>query len=155
MLFYFYFKMDNVLRETIRSETKAILGDKESRNEAHKTQTENCKKKSDKRLSGLLSRIRSETPSKINSSRKIKKLQIKYERFDPIVEQYKTLRLKDGGGIRYIDVETSTVFSFKEIRETATHLYFDHDASQNSFIEDETNCLIELLSMSGQNRRRR
>ena len=122
MLFYFYFKMDNVLRETIRSETKAILGDKESRNEAHKTQTENCKKKSDKRL---------------------------------IVEQYKTLRLKDGGGIRYIDVETSTVFFFKEIRETATHLYFDHDASQNSFIEDETNCLIELLSMSGQNRRRR
>ena len=155
MLFYFYFKMDNVLRETIRSETKAILGDKESRNEAHKTQTENCKKKSGKRLSGLLSRIRSETPSKINSSRKIKKLQTKYERFDPIVEQYKTLRLKDGGGIRYIDVETSTVFSFKEIRETATHLYFDHDASQNSFIEDETNCLIELLSMSGQNRRRR
>ena len=64
--------MDNVLTERIRTEIKAILGDKESRNGAPKTQTEKCKKKNDKRLSGLLSRIRSETPSKINS-RKIKK----------------------------------------------------------------------------------
>ena len=68
-----------------------------------------------------------------------------------ILEQYKTVRLKDGGGIRYIDVETSTVVTFKEIRETATHLYFDHDASQNSFMEDKTNCLIELVNMSRQN----
>ena len=75
----------------------------------------------------LLSRIRSQTPSKINLSRKIKKLQVKYERFDPILEQYKTVRLKDGGGIRYTDFETSTVVTFKEIRETVTHLYFDHD----------------------------
>ena len=49
---------------------------------------------------------------------------MKYERFDPILEQCETVRLKDGGGIRYIDVETSTVITFKEIRETATHLYF-------------------------------
>ena len=114
-------------------------------------QTEKCKKKNDKRLSGLLSRIRSETPSKINFSRKIKKLQVKCERFDPILEQYKTVRLKDGGGIRYTDFETSTVVTFKEIRETATHLYFDHDPSQNSFMEDKINCVIELVSMSGQN----
>ena len=138
-----------VLRETICFEIKAILGDKESRNETPKTQTEKCKKKTDKRLSGLLSRIRSETPSKTNHSRKIKKLQVKYERFDPILEQYKTVRLKDGGGIRYIDVQTSTVVTFKEIQETATHLYFDHDASQNSFMKDKINCIIELVSMSG------
>ena len=37
------------------------------------------------------------------------------------------VRLKDGGGIRYIDVETSTVLIFKEIREKDTHFYFDHD----------------------------
>ena len=37
--------MDNVLRETTRTEIKPILGDKESRNEAPKTQTEKCKKK--------------------------------------------------------------------------------------------------------------
>ena len=37
--------MDNVLRETVHTEIKAILGDKESRNEAPKTQTEKCKKK--------------------------------------------------------------------------------------------------------------
>ena len=59
--------------------------------------------------------------------------------------------MKDGEGIRYIDVETSAVHTFKEIRETATHLYFDHDASQNSFMEDNINCLIELVGMSGQN----
>ena len=45
LLFYFYFKMDNVLRETIRTEIKAILSDKESRNEAPNTQIEKFKKK--------------------------------------------------------------------------------------------------------------
>ena len=142
--------MDNVLRETIRTEIKAILVDKESRNEVPKTQTEKCKKKTDKRLSGLLSRIRSETSSKINLSRKIKNPEVKYERFDPILEQYKTVRLKDGGGIGYIDVETSTIVTIKEIRDTVTHLHFDHDVSQNSFMEDKINCVIELVSMSGQ-----
>ena len=58
--------------------------------------------------------------------------------------------MKDGGGIRYIDVETSTLVTFKEIRETVTHLYFDHDASQNSLMEDKINCVIELVSMWGQ-----
>ena len=29
--------------------------------------------------------------------------------------------------------------------------YFDHDAFQNSFMEDKINCVIELVSMSGQN----
>ena len=81
----------------------------------------------------------------------INKLQVKYERLDPILEQYKTVRLKDGGGIRYINVETSTVVTFKEIHETATRLHFDHDAFQNSFMEDKTNCVIELVSISGQN----
>ena len=114
-----------------------------------KRKLRNTRKKTNKRLSGLLSRIRSETPSEINLSRKIKKLQVKYERFDPILEQYKTVGLKDGGGIRYIDVETSTVVDFKEIRETATSFYFDHDASKNSFMEDKINCVIELVSMSG------
>ena len=135
--------MDKVLRETIRTEIKAILGDKESRNEAPKTQTDNCKKKTDKRLSGLLSRIRSETPSQINFSKKIKKTPSKIWKI--------WSNFRDGGGIRYIDVETTTVVTFKEIRETATHLYFDHDASQNSFMEDKINCVIELVSMSGQN----
>ena len=69
--------MDNALRETIRTEIKAILGDKEFRNEAPKTETEKCKKKTNKKLSGLLRRITSETPSKINLSRKIKILQVK------------------------------------------------------------------------------
>ena len=59
--------------------------------------------------------------------------------------------MKDGGGIRYIDVETSTLVTFKEIRETVTHFYFDHDASQNSFMEDKINCVIELVSMWGPN----
>ena len=143
--------MNNVLGETIRPEIKAILGDKESRNEAPKTETKKCKKKTDKRLSGLLSRIRLETSSKINHPRKIKKLLVKYERSDPILEQYQTVRLKDSGGIRYTDVETFTIVTFKEIRETATHLYFDYDASQNSFMEDKINCVIEMVSMSGQN----
>ena len=144
--------MDNVLRETICTEINAILGDKESRNEAPKTQTKKWMKKTHKRLSGLLSRIRSETPSKINSTRKIKRLQVKYERSDPMLEQYKTVRLKDGGGIRHIDVEISTVVTFKEIRGTATYIYFDHDHLKTVLWKTKkTNCLIEFVSISGQN----
>ena len=120
--------MDDVLRETTHTEIKEILGDKESRNEAPKTQTEKCKKKTDIRLSGLHARIRSETSSKINLSR-----QIKYEIFDLILEHYKTVRFKEGGGIRYTDVETSTVVTFIEILDVATHLYFDRDAYENRF----------------------
>ena len=37
--------MDKVLRETIRTEIKAILGDKESRNGAPNIQTENARRK--------------------------------------------------------------------------------------------------------------
>ena len=59
--------MDNVLRETIRTEIKEILGDEESRNEASKTQTGKCKKKTDKRVSGLLSRIKSKTHQRLTS----------------------------------------------------------------------------------------
>ena len=50
--------MDNVVRETIRTEIKATLSDKGSRNEVANMQIEKFKKKTDKRLSGLLSRIR-------------------------------------------------------------------------------------------------
>ena len=34
----------------------------------------------------------------------MKKLQVKYERFDPISKTYKLVRQKDGGGPRFIDV---------------------------------------------------
>ena len=127
--------MANVFRETICTEIKAPLGDKECRNGTPETHTEKFKKKTDKRLTGLFSRSRSETPSKINLTKKIKKFQMKHERFHPILEQHKAVRSEDGGGIRYIDDETSTVATLKEIQETSTYLYFDHDASQNSFFE--------------------
>ena len=39
--------MDDVLRETTHTEIEKILGDKESRNEVPKTQTEKCREKTD------------------------------------------------------------------------------------------------------------
>ena len=58
--------------------------------------------------------------------------------------------MKDGGGIRYIDVETSSLLTFKEIQETATYLYCDHDVSQNRLMKGKIKCIIELVGMSGQ-----
>ena len=43
----------------------------------------------------------------------MKKLQVKYERFDPIFKTYKLGRQKDGGGPRFIDVYTEGTIYLK------------------------------------------
>ena len=90
---------------------------------------ENQEKKTHQRLTRLLSRRRSIIYELVKKD----KLQMKFERFDLILEQdKKLLRLKDGEGIWYIEVETSTLITLKEIQERPAYLYFDHDAFQNS-----------------------
>ena len=46
----------------------------------------------------------------------MKKLQVKYELFNPISKTSKLVRQKDGGGPRFIDVYTEDTILFEDIR---------------------------------------
>ena len=50
-----------------------------------------------------------------SSIKKMKKLQVKYERFDLISKTYKLVRQKDEGGPRFIDLYTEGTVLFKDI----------------------------------------
>ena len=53
--------------------------------------------------------------------------------------------MKDGVGPQFINVEHPTHITFKEIRRSATSLYFD-DNNCNNFLEDFIHCEIELVA---------
>ena len=87
-------------------------------------------KKREKRMGGLLERIRGrkyDNYKKKRSEVKIKRLQIRWNRFDDEEERYKTVKSKDGSGYRYIEVNPSVQVSFKDIKKRALNLYFDQD----------------------------
>ena len=72
-------------------------------------------RQTERRLSNLLEKIRSKNcirGSAKSSSKKMKRLQAKYERFDPISKTYKLVRQKDGGGPRFIDVYAEDTILF-------------------------------------------
>ena len=113
--------MNNVLKETIREEIEKYSKEKgegsksegippvdtspanpkeKMKSKAHTPQTE-------RRLSKLLEKIRSKSYVRAkSSSKKMKKLQVKYERFDPMFKTYRLCRQKDGGGPRFLDAYT-------------------------------------------------
>ena len=53
----------------------------------------------------------------------MKKLQVKYERFDPISKTSKLVRQKDGGGPGFIDVYTEDTILFEDIRTKVEKLF--------------------------------
>ena len=106
----------------------------------------------DKRLSNLLEKIRSKScirGSAKSSAKKIKKLQVKYERFDPISKTYKLDRQKDGGGPRFIDVYTDDTILFKDIRAKVEKLFFDNE-NCNYFVEELHGCVTSINDITGQ-----
>ena len=68
-------------------------------------------------MGGLLDWIRGKKydnhkKKKERSENKIKRLHIRWNRFDDELERYKTVNPKDGGGYRYIEVNPSVQASF-------------------------------------------
>ena len=81
-------------------------------------------------MGGLLGRIRGKKYGNHKKKRgevKIKRLQIRWNRFDDDEERYKTVMPKDGGGYSYIEMNPSIQVSFREIKKRALNLYFDLD----------------------------
>ena len=75
----------------------------------------------------------------------MKKLQVKYERYDHINEVFKNVRVKDGGGPRFIDVICNQPITFGEIRIEGKELYFDVN-NCNKFNKKNTDCLIHTCN---------
>ena len=99
-------------------------------------------------MTNLLGKIRGRVASDTITAKKIKKVQVKYERYDPVKKSYKVVKLKDGGGPRFIDVNMSCPITFEEIREKGQRLYFDNDNS-NNFFEELDECCITITTVSG------
>ncbi|XP_057316245.1 uncharacterized protein LOC130657280 [Hydractinia symbiolongicarpus] len=148
--------MDNILKNTIRTEIKSFMDSENTNNERKEDKKDKGPRKTEQRLGQLLSKIRaksSESGSSQYSSRpskKYKKLQLKYERYDNLINEFKVVRLKDGGGPRFVDVEQETPISFQEIKELAKNFYFD-DNNCNNFSENVAECTIDLVAITGQN----
>ena len=82
-------------------------------------------KKKEKRMGGLLDRKRGKKNDNHKKKRcedKIKRLQIRWNRFDDGEQRYKTVKPKDGGGYRYTEVNPSVHVSFREIKKRALNL---------------------------------
>ena len=78
----------------------------------------------------------------------MKRLQIRWNRFDDEEERCKTVKPKDGGGYRYIDVNPSVRVSFREIKKRALNLYFNRDGC-NVFQENEFDCISSICNEAG------
>ena len=79
----------------------------------------------------------------------MKKLQVKYERFDPVSNTYKLVRQKDGGGPRFTDVFTEATILFKDIRAKVEKLFLDNE-NCNYFVEELHECVTSINDKTGQ-----
>ena len=95
-----------------------------------------------------MKRIRSNSIFKTgDKTQKVKKLQLKYERYDHINEVFKNVRVKDCGGPRFIDVICNQPITFRKIRVKGEELYFDVN-NCNKFNEKNTDCLIHIYNVA-------
>ena len=155
--------MDNVLKKTIRKEIEKYNKEKGEGSKSEGILPVNAspatpkeKKKSKapqtgRRLSNLLEKIRSNScirGSAKSSSKKMKKLQVKYERFDPLSKTYKLVRQKDGGGPRFTDVYAEYTILFKDTRAKVEKLFDNENC--NYFFEELRECVISINDITGQ-----
>ena len=147
--------MDNILKKTIREVIKNYDRNKNEDNpipNVSKTNKTTKVHQTERRLGNLISKIRSKSigsNSSTSTSKKTKKLQVKYERYDPVQAIYKIVKQSDGGGPRFLDVECLQPVSFEEIREIATGFYFDKSGC-NNVMGSITECCVTINNSAGQ-----
>ena len=156
--------MDNVLKKTTREKIEKYNKEKREGSKSEGILPVNAspaapieKKKSkapqtERRSSNLLEKIRSKScirGSAKSSSKKMKKLQVKYERFDPISKTYKLVRQKDRRGPRFIIVYAEDRILFKDIHAKVEKLFFDNE-NYNYFVEELRKCVTSRNDITGQ-----
>ena len=81
---------------------------------------------------------------------KVKKMQLKWKRYDAISTDFKVVRQKEGGGHRFWEFDSDVPILFSEVKHKAIALYFDVNGF-NNFGEDysETLCIdTKYLAMN-------
>ena len=150
--------MDNVSKKTIREEIEKYNKEKGKGSKSEdilpvNTSLTNPKEKKSKApqtersLSNLLKKIRSKScirGSAESSVKKMKKLQVKYGRFDLRSKTYKLVRQKDGASPRFIDLYTEDAILFKDI------LVKVENENCNYFVEVLHECVISINDVTGQ-----
>ena len=99
------------------------------------------------KLSSLLEKIRSKsciTGSAESSVKKMKKLQVKYERFELMPKTYKLVRQKDGEASRFIDFYTENTILFKDICTKVEKRFFGTE-NCNCFFEVLHECVTSII----------
>ena len=162
--------MGNVLKHAMRSEIEEYLKDQNGDNAENVTNFTNVisnstcksssssssknksmlsilkKKRSEGRLSNLLSRIQLEN-SDDSLKRKIKKLHAKYQHSIPHLKDFKHVNPKKRGSVKFID-SSYVVTTLGSIKDKLQSIYFDLDGSNNS-LEDQSECMITICDSSG------
>ena len=95
------------------------------------------------RLSGLLNKIRTRNNNIAPKQKSIKRLQIKWHRYDD--NSYQLVRVNQGGGCRFVEVDEDSTFN--DIKSKATDLFFD-DSFKNSYGENVLECTISICDAS-------
>ena len=106
----------------------------------------------ERRLTGLLNKIRSKNPGKnsTNSSKsaKVKRLQVKWHRFDNDDGDYHMVRMSQGGGPKFLKINSNDSITFSDIKIKASDLYFD-DEGCNNFGDNICDCSNIICNAAG------
>ncbi|XP_057296222.1 uncharacterized protein LOC130625171 [Hydractinia symbiolongicarpus] len=136
--------MDAVLEQIVRSQVETYM-----MNTSKSTAGSYCNANNPDDGSSSSSSTTSSSSSKSYTPRKIKKVQVKWERYNPSREGYKIVKQKDGGGYRFIKVKVGTPLNFEELKYKALKLYFDQNDC-NSYMEAESECMKSLCGPNGE-----
>jgi len=85
--------------------------------------------------------------SKKESNPKPKRVQVKYQRYDHEFTTFTTVKSKEGGGTRFIEVQGDKPVTFKDIKRKAIDLYFDKDEN-NFFMENRYQCTFDFMNIA-------
>ena len=129
--------MDAIIKKVVKDELRSIQNDdiratSSQTDEAGTSQTSN---RTANRLSGLLARIRSGKSDNRGRNAKKKKsvvkehrIQVRWHHYDKTVGKYLPVRLKNGGGNRFIAYLSSDPPTLPDILQKASELYFPRPA---------------------------
>ena len=135
--------MENVVKRAVEE----YMAQREGNDEPEKLNSKVPKKKPQRqehRLSGLLNKIRTKNNS-APKQKTIKRVQIKWYRYDENVEAYQLVRINQGGGCRFIEVNEDS--NVNDLRYKATDLFFD-DSFKNAYGENIMDCTFYICDAS-------
>ena len=131
----------------VKRAVEGYMAQREGNDELEKLNSKVPKKKpqrQEQRLSGLLNKIRTKNNS-APKQKTIKRVQIKWYRYDENVEAYQLVRINQGGGCRFIEVNEDS--NVNDLRYKATDLFFD-DSFKNAYGENIMDCTFSICDAS-------